>query len=209
MTVAKGTLYIISAPSGAGKTSLVQSLLTMLPDVVASVSHTTRPPRPEEVDGRNYHFIDEARYQRMVEDGEFLEHAKVFGNYYGTSRQHIQEQLLLGKDVVLEIDWQGARQIRQLMSDCMSIFVLPPSLQALSDRLRSRGQDSDEIIDRRMKEAVSEMTHYAEFEYIVINDEFDTALRELASIFTSNRMLLENQQQRHADLLADLLKPES
>jgi guanylate kinase len=209
MTVAKGTLYIISAPSGAGKTSLVQSLLTMLPDVVASVSHTTRPPRPEEVDGRNYHFIDEARYQRIVKDGEFLEHAKVFGNYYGTSRQHIQEQLLLGKDVVLEIDWQGARQIRQLMSDCMSIFVLPPSLQALSDRLRSRGQDSDEIIDRRMKEAVSEMTHYAEFEYIVINDEFDTALRELASIFTSNRMLLENQQQRHADLLADLLKPES
>ena len=207
--MAKGTLYIISAPSGAGKTSLVQSLLTMLPDVVASVSHTTRPPRPEEVDGRNYHFIDEARYQRMVEDGEFLEHAKVFGNYYGTSRQHIQEQLLLGKDVVLEIDWQGARQIRQLMSDCMSIFVLPPSLQALSDRLRSRGQDSDEIIDRRMKEAVSEMTHYAEFDYIVINDEFDTALRELASIFTSNRMLLENQQQRHADLLADLLKPEN
>jgi guanylate kinase len=207
--MAKGTLYIISAPSGAGKTSLVQSLLTMLPDVVASVSHTTRPPRQEEVDGRNYHFIDEARYQRMIEDGEFLEHAKVFGNYYGTSRQHIQEQLLLGKDVVLEIDWQGARQIRQLMSDCMSIFVLPPSLQALSSRLRSRGQDSDEIIDRRMKEAVSEMTHYAEFDYIVINDDFDTALRELASIFTSNRMLLANQQQRHADLLAELLKPES
>ena len=125
--MAKGTLYIISAPSGAGKTSLVQSLLTMLPDVVASVSHTTRPPRPEEVDGRNYHFIDEALYRQMVEDGEFLEHAKVFGNYYGTSRQHIQEQLLLGKDVVLEIDWQGARQIRQLMSDCMgtslSIFL--------------------------------------------------------------------------------------
>ena len=207
--MAKGTLYIISAPSGAGKTSLVQSLLTMLPDVVASVSHTTRPPRPDEVDGRNYHFIDEARYQRMVEDGEFLEHAKVFGNYYGTSRQHIQEQLLLGKDVVLEIDWQGARQIRQLMSDCMSIFVLPPTLQALADRLRSRGQDSDEIIEKRMKEAVSEMTHYAEFDYIVINDDFDTALQELASIFTSNRMLLVNQLQRHADLLAQLLKPDS
>jgi guanylate kinase len=207
--LAKGTLYIISAPSGAGKTSLVQSLLTMLPDVVASVSHTTRPPRAEEVDGRNYHFIDEALYMRMVEDGDFLEHAKVFGNYYGTSRQHIQEQLLLGKDVVLEIDWQGARQIRQLMSDCMSIFVLPPSLQALASRLRSRGQDSDEIIERRMKEAVSEMTHYAEFDYIVINDVFDTALQDLASIFTSNRMLLVNQQQRHADLLAELLKPDS
>jgi len=206
--VTKGTLYIISAPSGAGKTSLVQALLTMLPDVVASVSHTTRPPRPEETDGRNYHFIDETAYMRMVEDGEFLEHAKVFGNYYGTSRQHIQEQLLLGKDVVLEIDWQGARQIRQLISDCMSIFVLPPSLQALAIRLRSRGQDSDEIIDRRMKEAVSEMTHYAEFDYIVINDDFDTALQELASIFTSNRMLMVNQQQRHADLLAELLKPE-
>lgn len=207
--MAKGTLYIISAPSGAGKTSLVQSLLTMLPDVVASVSHTTRPPRADEVDGRNYHFIDEAQYMRMVEGGEFLEHAKVFGNYYGTSRQHIQEQLLLGKDVVLEIDWQGARQIRQLMSDCMSIFVLPPSLQALASRLRNRGQDSDETIDRRMKEAVSEMTHYAEFDYIVINDDFDTALRELASIFTSNRMLLVHQQQRHGDLLAELLKPDS
>jgi guanylate kinase len=206
--VAKGTLYIISAPSGAGKTSLVQSLLTMLPDVVASVSHTTRSPRPQEVDGRNYHFIDEARYQRMVEDGEFLEYAKVFGNFYGTSRQHIQEQLLLGKDVVLEIDWQGARQIRQLMSDCMSIFVLPPSLQALRERLSNRGQDSDEIIERRMREAVSEMTHYAEFDYIVINDDFDTALQELASIFTSNRMLLANQQQRHGGLLAELLKPE-
>ncbi len=207
--MAKGKLYIISAPSGAGKTSLVKSLLTVLPDVVASVSHTTRPPRAEEVDGRNYHFIDEARYMRMVENGEFLEHAKVFGNYYGSSRQLIQEQLLLDMDVVLEIDWQGARQIRQLMSDCMSIFVLPPSLQALSSRLSNRGQDSDETIDRRMKEATSEMTHYNEFDYIVINDDFDTALRELASIFTSNRMLLVNQQQRHGDLLAELLKPDS
>jgi guanylate kinase len=203
--VAKGSLYIISAPSGAGKTSLVKAMLASLPDVVVSVSHTTRAKRDEEVDGREYHFVDEKTFDRMVTNDEFLEYANVFGNKYGTSRQHLQEQLLLGKDVILEIDWQGARQIRQLMGDCKSIFVLPPTMQALCDRLIGRGQDTEDTIQLRMNEAKSEMTHYAEFDYIVINDDFDTAVDELASIFVSNRLLADVQQQRHSRKLAELL----
>jgi len=201
----KGTLYIISAPSGAGKTTLVVAVTAILPDVAVSVSHTTREIRPGEVDGENYHFVSESVFDKMVEQGDFLEHAKVFGNYYGTSRQHIQEQLLLGKDVILEIDWQGARQIRQLMTDCRSIYMLPPSTSSLHDRLQSRGQDSEEVINRRMHDAASEMSHYGEFDYIVINDDFEQAKAELAAIFVSNRMLMEYQQQKHADLLAGLL----
>jgi len=203
--VAKGTLYIISAPSGAGKTSLVKALLETMSEVVVSLSHTTRVKRDEEVDGREYHFIDEQTFDQMVANDEFLEHANVFGNKYGTSRQHLQEQLLLGRDVILEIDWQGARQIRQLMGDCKSIFVLPPTMQALSDRLIGRGQDTKETVELRMNEARSEMTHYAEFDYIVINDDFDTAVAELASIFVSNRLLADAQQQRHSEKLAELL----
>jgi len=203
--VAKGTLYIISAPSGAGKTSLVKALLETMSEVVVSLSHTTRVKRDEEVDGREYHFIDEQTFDQMVANDEFLEHADVFGNKYGTSRQHLQEQLLLGQDVILEIDWQGARQIRQLMADCKSIFVLPPTMQALSDRLIGRGQDAKETIELRMNEAKSEMTHYAEFDYIIINDDFDTAVTELASIFVSNRLLADAQQQRHSEKLAELL----
>jgi len=204
--VTKGTLYIISAPSGAGKTSLVHALLTAQPNVVVSVSHTTRRMREGEVDGRDYHFVDEPVFRQMVDNGEFLEHATVFGNSYGTSRQHIQTQLDAGKDVILEIDWQGARQIRQLISDCRSIFILPPSIQALRDRLQGREQDSAEVIESRMREAVSEMTHYAEFDYIVINDDFEQAREELAAIFVCNRMRLEMQQQNHPKLLADLLE---
>ena len=206
MTVTKGTLYIISAPSGAGKTSLVYEILTTLPNVVVSVSHTTRRMREGEVDGKDYHFVDEPVFRRMADDGEFLEHATVFGNSYGTSRQHILDQLDAGKDVILEIDWQGARQIRQLISDCRSIFILPPSIQALRERLQGREQDSAEVIESRMREAVSEMTHYPEFDYIVINDDFEQARDELAAIFVCNRMRLERQQQSHADLLADLLE---
>jgi guanylate kinase len=204
--VAKGSLYIISAPSGAGKTSLVQAVLAVLPDVVVSVSHTTRRRREGEVDGRNYHFVDQQQFQQMIDNGAFLEHANVFGNHYGTSRQHIQQQLQDGQDVILEIDWQGARQIRQLMADCTSIFILPPSVQALQERLRGREQDSEDVIESRMREAVSEMSHYAEFDYIVINDDFEQARDELAAIFVGNRMRLEYQQQRHTDLLVDLLK---
>jgi len=203
--VAKGTLYIISAPSGAGKTSLVKALLGTMSEVVVSLSHTTRAKRDEEVDGQEYHFIDEQTFDQMVANDEFLEHATVFGNKYGTSRQHLQEQLLLGRDVILEIDWQGARQIRQLMGDCKSIFVLPPTMQALCDRLIGRGQDTEQTIELRMNEAKSEMTHYAEFDYIVINDDFDTAVAELASIFVSNRLLADAQQQRHSKKLAELL----
>lgn len=203
--MAKGTLYIISAPSGAGKTSLVKAMLGTMSSVVVSVSHTTRAKRDEEVEGREYHFIDEKTFDQMVANGDFLEHANVFGNKYGTSRQHLQEQLLQGSDVILEIDWQGARQIRQLMGDCKSIFVLPPTMQALCDRLIGRGQDTEDTIKLRMNEATSEMTHYAEFDYIVINDDFDTAIAELASIFVSNRLLADVQQQRHSEKLAELL----
>ena len=203
--MAKGSLYIISAPSGAGKTSLVKAVLEAMSGVVVSVSHTTRAKRDEEVEGREYHFIDERTFDKMVANEDFLEHANVFGNKYGTSRQHLQEQLLLGKDVILEIDWQGARQIRQLMGDCKSIFVLPPTMQALCDRLIGRGQDTEDTIELRMNEATSEMTHYAEFDYIVINDDFETAVAELTSIFVSNRLHADVQQQRHSQRLAELL----
>jgi len=203
--VNKGTLYVISAASGAGKTSLVSAVLGQVPDVEVSVSHTTRAPREGEVDGVNYHFIDSDRFQSMVEAGEFLESASVFGNMYGTSLQHIQEQLLKGKDVILEIDWQGARQIRQLMADCKSIYIVPPSITALRQRLTTRGQDDEAVIDKRMHEAVSEMSHYVEFEYLVVNDIFDEARENLAAIILGERMLLEHQQHKYAELLAELL----
>lgn len=206
--MAKGTLYVISAASGAGKTSLVSAVLKQVSAIEVSVSHTTRQPRAGEVDGVNYHFIAVDKFATMVADGDFFEHATVFGNMYGTSRQHIQEQLLTGKDVILEIDWQGARQIRQLVKDCKSIYIAPPSIAVLRQRLTSRGTDDATIIDRRMREAVSEMSHYAEFEYLVINDNFDTAREELAAIILADRMLLERQQQKHAGLLAELLTTE-
>ena len=203
--MAKGNLYIISAPSGAGKSSLVSALVEDWPDIEVSVSHTTREMRPGEVDGVNYHFVDDAAFVGMIDQGLFLEHAQVFDNRYGTSRQSIQEQLLKGKDVILEIDWQGARQIRQLVNDCKTIYILPPSVAALRERLQNRGQDDDELIERRMRDAVSEMSHYGEFDYIVINDEFEQAKNELSAIFVSNRLLKAFQQEQHADLLAELL----
>ena len=200
-----GTLYIISAASGAGKTTLVSAVLEQVDDLEVSVSHTTRAPREGEVDGVNYHFVDKHTFEAMVEDSEFIEYATVFGNMYGTSRQHIQEQLLKGKDVILEIDWQGARQIRQLMADCKSVYIVPPSTEALRERLTSRGKDDEEIIARRMQEAISEMSHYVEFDYLIINDDFDEARDNLAAIIRGNRMLHEHQQKKHADLLARLL----
>jgi len=203
--VTKGTLYVISAASGAGKTTLVAAVLQHLSDVEVSVSHTTRPPREGEVDGVNYNFVDCEKFEAMLEAGDFFESATVFGNMYGTSRQLIQEQLLKGKDVILEIDWQGARQIRRLVSDCKSIYILPPSITALRERLTSRGQDDEAVIEKRMREAVSEMSHYAEFEYLVINDDFDEARDNLAAIIMSERMLFEHQQHKHAELLKELL----
>ncbi|MFV2004524.1 MAG: guanylate kinase [Gammaproteobacteria bacterium] len=201
----KGKLYVISAASGAGKTSLVSALLQQVPDIEVSVSHTTRAPREGEVDGVNYHFIDTDRFEKMVENAEFFEHATVFGNMYGTSQQHVEDQLLGGKDVILEIDWQGARQIRRLIPDCSTIYIVPPSTEALRQRLTSRGQDDDEVIDRRMQEAVSEMSHYVEFDYLVINDDFEQARQDLVAIINGNRMLLERQQDEHAELLTQLL----
>ncbi|MDH5610865.1 MAG: guanylate kinase [Gammaproteobacteria bacterium] len=206
--MAKGNLYIISAPSGAGKSSLVSALVKDWPDTEVSVSHTTRAIRPGEIDGVNYHFVDEATFVDMIDRGLFLEHAQVFDNRYGTSRQSIQEQLLKGKDVILEIDWQGARQIRQLVSDCKTIYILPPSIAALRERLQKRGQDDDKLIERRMRDAVSEMSHYSEFDYIVINDDFEQAKNDLSAIFVSNRLLKEFQQEQHIDLLAELLTTE-
>ena len=203
--VTKGSLYVISAASGAGKTTLVSAVLQQVSEIEVSVSHTTRPPREGEVDGVNYHFVDKDKFEKMVEAGEFFESALVFGNMYGTSRQHIQEQLLKGKDVILEIDWQGARQIRRLMTDCKSIYIAPPSIIALRERLSKRGQDDEAVINKRMREAISEMSHYAEFEYLVINDDFDEARDNLAAIIKGNRMLFEHQQQKHAELLAELL----
>jgi len=200
-----GTLYVISAASGAGKTSLVNAVLAQVDDLVVSVSHTTRAPREGEVDGVNYHFVDKQTFENMVEAGEFFEHATVFGNMYGTSQQHLQQQLQSGMDVILEIDWQGARQIRQLMPECKSIYIVPPSTAALRERLDARGQDDEEIIERRMREAISEMSHYVEFDYLIINDDFDEAKENLAAIIKGNRMLHERQQQKHADLLAQLL----
>lgn len=201
----KGTLYVISAASGAGKTSLLSAMLQQVSGIEVSVSHTTRAPRIGEVDGVNYHFIDKDKFEAMVEAGDFFESASVFGNMYGTSRQHIQQQLHKGKDVVLEIDWQGARQIRQLMPDCKSIYILPPSIAALRERLTSRGQDDEAVINQRMREAVNEMSHYVEFEYLVINDDFDEARNNLTAIIMGQRMLIERQTQKHADLLVQLL----
>jgi guanylate kinase len=204
-SVTKGTLFVISAASGAGKTSLVKAVLQQVSDIEVSVSHTTRAPREGEVDGVDYHFVDKDTFEMMVEAGEFIESATVFGNMYGTSQLHLQEQLLKGRDVILEIDWQGARQIRQLMSDCRTIYIVPPSISALRERLTSRGQDDGSVIDKRMHEAISEMSHYVEFDYLIINDDFDEARDNLAAIIEGNRMLHEHQQQKHAELLSKLL----
>lgn len=206
---ATGTLYIISAPSGAGKTSLLKSLLDSAGGELAlSVSHTTRAPRPGETDGRDYHFVDEARFREMIDAGAFLEHARVFDHFYGTSQAGIETQLAAGLDVILEIDWQGARQVRKLLPESIGIFILPPSRAALRERLRGRGQDDTAVIECRMQEAVSEMSHYGEYDYLVINDVFETARAELAAIFRCQRLRLPLQGRRHAGLLGELLASE-
>ena len=202
-----GTLYIVSAPSGAGKTSLVKALLGRLPGVVVSVSHTTRDPRPGEQDGADYHFIDKGEFERLVGQGEFLEHARVFDNYYGTHRATVLECLAADEDVILEIDWQGARQVFEAFPQAVRVFILPPSREALRDRLTSRGQDSDEVIARRMADAVSEMQHYDEYDYLIFNDDFDLALIELEAVFRARRLRSGAQQQRYCSQLKGLLEP--
>ncbi|WP_044873233.1 guanylate kinase [Pseudomonas sp. LFM046] len=205
MTATPGTLYIVSAPSGAGKTSLVKALIDAEPNIRVSVSHTTRGMRPGEMDGVNYNFVTREQFVQMLEHGDFLEHAEVFGNLYGTSQRWVQQTLAEGHDLILEIDWQGAQQVRHLMPQAKSIFILPPSQEALRQRLDNRGQDSEEIIERRMQEAVSEMSHYVEYDYLVINDDFATALDDLKAIFRANQLRQGAQQVRHGALLARLL----
>ena len=200
-----GTLFIVSAPSGAGKTSLVKALREECPGLAVSVSHTTRAQRPGEQHGRDYFFVDREVFGRMVSDGEFLEHARVFDNQYGTARSTVETALARGEDVILEIDWQGARQIRQVMPACRSIFVLPPSREALEERLSARGLDDPATIARRMADAISEMSHYAEYDYLVINDDFRVALGELRSIIVASRLHTPRQSAQQQRLIDALL----
>jgi len=199
-----GTLFIISAPSGAGKTSLVNALLPEVSQLTVSVSHTTRAPRPGELDGVNYHFIDRETFATNRRSGDFLEWAEVHGNFYGTSKQWVDDTLASGSDVVLEIDYQGAEQIRAIYPCAVSIFILPPSLAALRQRLDNRGQDSIEVIEARVAAAQAEMRHYAAANYLIINDQFDAALEQLVAIVTSQRARMAQQQTRHAELLQEL-----
>jgi len=199
-----GTLYIISAPSGAGKTSLISSLLEKLDHAEMAVSHTTRQPREGEINGKHYHFVSEDDFLSDIKENKFLEYANVFGNHYGTSKNAADTLLQKGVDVILEIDWQGAQQVRKLVPEARSIFILPPSLDELERRLRGRGTDSDEVIAKRLGQSCADIKHYPEFDYIVINDDFDESVQRLASIFYANRSLLEKQEITHRELLVSL-----
>jgi len=202
--MAKGTLIIVTAPSGAGKTSLVKALVEREPQLRVSVSHTTRTQRSGEEDGVNYHFIDEAEFMTMLQAGNFFESAQVYGNHYGTSQLWINEQLQAGFDVILEIDWQGAAQVRNLDPTACSIFILPPSLESLKTRLHHRGQDDAETIEKRMKQAVAEISHVGEADFVVVNEDFEVALDDLSAILRSRRLTVKNQENNQATLLANL-----
>ena len=203
--MSKGTLYIVAAPSGAGKTSLVAALAKSTSHICVSVSHTTRAMRPGEVDGVDYHFVSADEFKARIEQNAFLEHAKVFGNFYGTSQARVEEQLNQGKDVILEIDWQGARQVRHLMPSAVSLFIIPPSRQALRERLADRKTDNPDVIEKRMNLAVDEMSHYGEFDYLIINDKFDDALFDLKAIVRAQRLTISFQQAYREALLRELL----
>lgn len=200
-----GSLFIVTAPSGAGKTSLVKALLAATAGLEVSVSYTTRKPRQGEQDGVHYHFVDASAFQGMIARGVFLEHAKVFENYYGTSREKVAEKLQHGVDLILEIDWQGARQVRSFFPHAVGIFVLPPSRAVLEQRLRNRQTDSDAVINRRLRDAVSDMSHYDEFEFVVINGDFERALLDLRAVVIAQRLRLSTSQRRLTPLLPDLL----
>jgi guanylate kinase len=201
-----GTLYIVTAPSGAGKTTLVHAVLEREPGLALSVSYTTRPPRPGEIDGRDYRFVGKEEFLRLRDGGELLEWAEVHGNYYGTSRTWIETQLQQDRDVLLEIDWQGARQVRRMFPHAVSIFILPPSLEALEARLRGRGTDSEATIARRLAAAREEMRHVEEFDYAIINDRLERAIDELTAVVRAARLRLPVQKRRHAAYFAQLLQ---
>lgn len=205
MSICPGNLFIVSAPSGAGKTTLVNALLKRLDGVRVSVSHTTRAQRPGEQDGVNYHFVSREQFQQLQDAGDFLEAAEVFGNRYGTSQRWVRETLATGVDVVLEIDWQGAEQVRRLLPEAISIFVLPPSRATLEQRLTGRGQDDPQVIAGRMAKAVDEMSHFAEADYLVVNDRFEVALDDICAVVTASRLRLGSQRRRHDGLLDSLL----
>ncbi len=201
----KGSLFIISAPSGAGKTSLVKALVDSVSDVVVSISHTTRQQRFGEINGKDYFFTDVDEFKRMIKKDAFIEYAKVFDNYYGTTQESVERQLSDGLKVILEIDWQGAAQVRERIVDTQSIFILPPSKAELENRLRGRGQDSEEIIARRMRDAENEISHYDEFDYIVLNDDFDQALQQLTSLVVDGKPFQPISEDNLRSLTADLL----
>jgi len=204
--MSRGELFIITAPSGAGKTSIVKSITDSTTNIKKSISFTTRDKRPGEKEAVDYHFVDTKTFLSMRDSGDFLEYAEVFGNHYGTSKKWLNEQLDAGNDVILEIDWQGAQQVRQVFPENTSIFILPPSKEILLDRLRSRGQDSEEVISRRTLEAVTEMSHYHEFDYTVINDDFATAVEEVKAIMISIHVKTPTQQQNQSSLIKELLE---
>ena len=204
-TVMTAQLYILSAPSGAGKTSMVREACSRLDDLVVSVSHTTRPKRPKDTDGVDYHFVEQETFHQMIADADFLEHAQVFDNFYGTSHKTVEATLASGKDVLLEIDWQGADQVRRLIPEACSIFIVPPSRETLEHRLRGRASDSEEVIERRIAEAVSDMQHFSNYDYLIINDDFERAVDELCAIVISKRVEVSRQTQQRSALLSSLL----
>lgn len=201
----RGTLYIVAAPSGAGKSSIVNAVLARDPNIRLSISFTSRAPRPGERHAEHYNFVSVDEFQRMIDAGDFFECARVHGDWKGTARQSVDPQLAAGHDVLLEIDWQGARQVRAKVPDSVSVFILPPSRSALEERMRKRGQDTEEVIQRRLAAAREEMSHYSEFDYVIVNEVFDTAVAEMCSIFTASRLRKDAQVARHARLIEGLL----
>jgi guanylate kinase len=204
----RGTLFIVAAPSGAGKSSIVNAVLARDPNICLSISFTSRAPRPGERHAEHYHFVSAEEFERMVATGDFFEYARVHGDWKGTARQSVEPQLAAGRDVLLEIDWQGARQVRQKVPGAVSVFILPPSRQALEQRMRARGQDSEAVIAQRLAAAREEMSHYGEFDYVVVNEHFDLAVDEMCAIFTASRLRREPQVARHARLITALLADE-
>ena len=201
----RGTLFVVAAPSGAGKSSIVNAVLARDPNISLSISFTSRKPRPGERHAEHYHFISADEFEAMVATGDFFEHARVHGDWKGTARQSVEPQLAAGHDVLLEIDWQGARQVRSRIPDAVSVFILPPSRAALETRMRKRGQDSEEVIAQRLAAARDEMSHYGEFDYVIVNEDFETAVGEMCSIFTASRLRKDAQVARHARLITSLL----